>query len=229
MRAAFKVLGNNFKGQTHMRQLILIACISYIITSPLYADSAAEQDYFPQKISNIFIKQNGSDILINEYANQLAKLNEKSIYKQCQRDGSEIYRFLYSPALDQPFAVTIRRDDNKFLATYAFQKADANDNDMSLLELGKLCLEKRDWEGLKKIIELTKFFELPTTTEQRGTDGATWVFEGCRSGQYQFLSRWMPEPNGEGELLLQLGDKFIDLADLNKNIRPVIVNPRKQP
>lgn len=175
--------------------------------------------YFPPKVMEAVIKKHGSDTMFNSYADQLSKMHEPSIYKQCSKE-EKVYRFLYLPSFEKPFVITARHNKNKAIITSTMLTEKSVDN----TKTKEKTISTQEWQKLHELFSKINFFTLPVTTERRGLDGDDWVFEGCYSGTYHVIDRWTPEPNGEEEALIQLGEYFVRLAELNTSIRPIIVN-----
>jgi len=45
-------------------------------------------------------------------------------------------------------------------------------------------------------VERSKFWKLPPVLDDGGVDGAQWIIEGVRYGDYHVVDRWSPQ-NGE--------------------------------
>lgn len=72
-------------------------------------------------------------------------------------------------------------------------------------------LPPRRLERLRRAIDATRFFDVPTNERQLGVDGESWIVELAEAGRYHVVSRWSdPEGWGLPELayLCRLAEDF---------------------
>ena len=59
-------------------------------------------------------------------------------------------------------------------------------------DVATLTKERTDW--FLQVIEANSFWKLPSRDETRmGCDGAQWIVEGVKDGNYHIVDRWSPE------------------------------------
>jgi len=81
---------------------------------------------------------------------------------------------------------------------------------------GKLVLDhtrqitKEQTASLLLKVETAAFWGLPTNETTGGRDGAKWIIEGVRQGDYHIVDRWSPRSGPVRDVALQL----MHLADL---------------
>ena len=59
-----------------------------------------------------------------------------------------------------------------------------------------VMLSPAEWEELSRLVERAQLWSPPPTDNRMGVDGAQWIIEGSRSGQYNVVDRWTPAVNG---------------------------------
>jgi hypothetical protein len=149
------------------------------------------------------------------YGKHLAAMNEPSL--SCSRPTtSEAYRFVWLRSFHEPWAIRVERT-----ATGAHLFAVETDgrggygagrpSDTISREL-----DSSGWNSLAACIQSADFWQMPLDEERSGFDGAEWIVEGLRGGEYRVISRWSP---GSGSFH-DLGRCFIRLARL-EDVAPV--------
>jgi hypothetical protein len=142
----------------------------------------------------------------------------------------QVYRFLWLPSFHRPISVrlTINADGSGSIVTRSV------DSHAGLLtkptsDTGKLIHDATsviDEEQVKEVLaqlQRLMFWSMPTEEEQAlpqsdsagrpvlrvvGTDGARWILEGVRGGEYHVADRWSPHDNTYSQLckyLFRLG------------------------
>jgi hypothetical protein len=149
------------------------------------------------------------------YGKHLASMSEPSL--SCSRPTmSEAYRFLWLRTFHEPWAIRVERT-----ATGAYLLAVETDG-RGGYEPGRpsdsfsRTLDSRGWNAIAGCVQAADFWQMPLNDERRGEDGAEWIVEGLRGGEYRVISRWSP---GSGPFH-DLGRCFIRLAGL-ESVAPV--------
>jgi hypothetical protein len=165
----------------------------------------AAQTYFPPGALE--------DSQVQWYSKQLKALHEPSLWELSQKDpNAEVYRFLYLRSFDHPISVRLilRKTGSGWL--YAHMTSGTGGH-----APGGIRRVNHSWQTHSKTQSLLASFDaagfwaLPTieTTSRIGVDGAQWIFEGVRNGQYHVVDRWSPE---QGDRLRETGVLALKLA-----------------
>jgi len=170
------------------------------------------------------------------YSRTLAALGEPSLFDLRADKSVQAYRFLWLPSFHRPISVrlTINSDGSGSLVTRRV------DRHMGLLtkprsDTGKLILDatgkasKAEVEKVRNQLESIKFWSMTTEESPEGfqdarpgyhavpvvkADGAGWILEGLRDGEYHVVDRQSPENDSYSRLcryLLQLGKVDVTL------------------
>lgn len=83
-----------------------------------------------------------------------------------------------------------------------------------LVESADLEIDKIQWACLEALLQAGQFWRLPESGGHFGIDGADWLVEGNREGQYHCVSRWSPDPDDDHEWLVLPCQYLLDLASL---------------
>ena len=129
------------------------------------------------------------------YSKQLQGLEEPSLWELSKTQGSQSYRFLWLRTFHHPVAirVDINADGTSRLTTKMTSGAGGyGPGKLIRNDVKTLTKERTDW--FLQVIEQNSFWKLPTRDETRmGFDGAQWIVEGVKDGNYHIVDRWSPE------------------------------------
>jgi hypothetical protein len=70
----------------------------------------------------------------------------------------------------------------------------------ALVQSDTISLSLAETDRLRDLILKARFWELTTTDDRRGEDGAEWIFEGRKANQYHVTTRWTPRKGAYREL-----------------------------
>jgi hypothetical protein len=104
-------------------------------------------------------------------------------------DGTA-YRFLWLRTFHEPIA--IRAIHLSGSTTLIVKQSDGQGG----YDVGNVTINKSrpltvdEWTRIVEKVEAIKFWTIPTGGEECGCDGAQWVIEGVRDGQYHAVHRW---------------------------------------
>jgi hypothetical protein len=70
------------------------------------------------------------------------------------------------------------------------------------------------WACFAALLRECRFWELPEHGGSVGMDGADWLVEGNREGQYHWVKRWSPDPENDREWLVLPCQYLKDLGAL---------------
>jgi hypothetical protein len=129
--------------------------------------------------------------------------------------GNEQYRFVWLRSFDEPVVIRAARESDgpmlyvRVLRGFRIIAVDETGevvryNSGELTRAEERKLQEDEWLALVKQVEASDFWEIPTVDESRGEDGAEWLMEGVKGGQYQAVARWSPRTGSFRELCLSL-------------------------
>jgi len=149
------------------------------------------------------------------YGKHLASMNEPSL--SCSRPmASEVYRFTWLRSFHEPWAIRVERTASGALLLAVETNGKGGQGAGRPTYTVSRELGNSGWNTMAACIQAADFWRLPLKDQSFGLDGAEWIFEGLRAGEYRVISRWSP---GTGSFY-DLGRCFMQLAGLGQ-ITPV--------
>jgi len=164
----------------------------------------AQQPYFPPKSFDSFLSA--------YFSNALTALNEPSLFQESKESQAESYRFVWLRTFHHAVAVQldVRGDGTGEITAHigagvaGFPHTWKGPPTSESRPLGK--------EQVTKFLELVdhlNFWSVPTEDDrdQTGMDGAFWVIEAVKAGQYHVIARWSPSdpPEPSKRVVRELG------------------------
>ena len=185
----------------------------YGLLAILYAAGSAaastQQGYFPEKAFG-----EGSQHWASLYSAQLRALREPSLYEQSKSANRQSYRFLWMRSFHK--LVSVRFDlESDGRATVTIKKSSGFGGDAPghLLENRRKKLTQQQSEWFLEQVNQSGFWKIVghnDPDDDGGPDGARWVIEGVKSGEYHAADRWSPKSGPVRSLGLAL------IADLGQ-------------
>lgn len=139
-------------------------------------------------------------IAINCYASEpssnlikeLDSINEQPIKNLATSANKEVYRFYWSRNSKSTitYTVDLTETDNSTLIIKKFSKKEPR----TLISTKETKLTKNHLQNLQSFLNGAQFWTLPSEKKEAGLDGATWILEGIKDGQYHYTERWSPLP-----------------------------------
>jgi hypothetical protein len=134
------------------------------------------------------------------YSSAMYGLAEKPLWPATNQ--STVYRFTWLRAFNVPIAVTLAVLPDG-TGQLRFKTLSARD--------GSVYSDAREIPAEKVTsvinrIEVAEFWKMPTEGEPSGLDGAEWIIEGNRNGEYHIVTRWSAEETALGLAALALID-----------------------
>jgi len=179
------------------------------------------QQYFPPGVLGATTQEH--DFKANWYAKELKALHEPSLWELSHNDPNvEAYRFLWLRTFDHPIAarLVVRASGSGWMHA-RMTSGQGGYAPGRIIRWGVSWLTKAKTQSLLEALAAADFWNLPTLagvnetppgpdgTVEIGADGAQWIVEGVKNGQYHVVDRWSPEtadPVREiGLLSLKLG------------------------
>ncbi len=158
----------------------------------------ANEEYFP---SGIFSELPQRDhFRANWFGQTLSALSEPSLFELRTDKGAQVYRFLWLPSFHRPISVrlAIRPDGSGSVIARSVDKhaglltKEKRDSGKLVLDTASIVSKAEVQEVLNQLQSL-KFWSMTTKEDSTGMDGAEWVLEGVKGGEYHVVDRWSPE------------------------------------
>ena len=154
--------------------------------------SFAQQQFFP---SGVFGETPQLDKGTSKwYSDQLRALQEPSLWAVSKTKSSQSYRFVWLRTWDRPISVRldINNDGTGRLVTKMSSGTGGYDPGKLVLDRTRQLTKEQSASLLLKV-ETAAFWGLPTNETTGGRDGARWIIEGVRHGEYHIVDRWSPD------------------------------------
>lgn len=159
-------------------------------TLPLPTDSSTF--YFPMDSTESELSEERSwvSLVNNWYSHMLFALHEPVLYKYTGE--SEIYRFTWLRSFDNPVAIRVQKQGGNFtlLAKVTSGAGGYEPGQMKMDTSFKIS--QKQWEEFTTLLTRARFWNLPTTVNEGGKDGARWILEGVSNKKYHWVDRWSP-------------------------------------
>jgi hypothetical protein len=162
------------------------------------------------------MKSRTNDSIVDQYSRYLKALQEPSLWETSKRTKGLVYRFLWLRSFDHPIVVrlNVNGDGTGTLATKITSGAGGYEPG-KLVENRTKKLSKQQTQWFLDRVEELKYWELPSREQKApnvlNLDGAQWVVEGVRDGNYKLVGRWSP---GNGPIKTIGIMMTIDLANM---------------
>lgn len=148
----------------------------------------------------------------SQYSRQLKALHEPSLWELSRKDpNAVVYRFLWLRSFHHPIAIRVVEHPNGSGWIYARMTSGRGGAEPgSILRYSNSWLRKARTEEWLAEFETTNFWSLPALLPDAhdSADGARWILEGVRNGQYHVVDRWSPGVNDPLRAIGMLGLKF---------------------
>jgi hypothetical protein len=188
----------------------LRSCVTFFLVLLLALPASfAQQQFFPTGV--LGETQQLDKGTTKWYSSQLRALDEPSLWELSKTKSSQSYRFLWLRTWDHPVAVRLDINNDGTGRLVTKMSSGTGGYDPGKLALNRTRqLTKEQVVSLLLKVETAAFWGLPTNETSGGRDGARWIIEGVRQGQYHIVDRWSPSSGPVRELGLHL----MHLADL---------------
>jgi len=168
-----------------------VLCFLTIAAVPLPAQ------YFPP---GVFDKSPQKDeSAANYYGRFLKALHEPSLWELSrQKPEAEVYRFLWLRTFHRPIAIrlVVRKSGSGWI-NFHMTSGKGGDQPGRIARYSISWLTKNRTQSFLMELDSVDFWHLPTCASDQNPakpDGAHWVVEGVKNGQYHLIERWSPEP-----------------------------------
>lgn len=201
---------------THLVGWMLWVCLSLVATNVPAAGEKhchGRAEFFPP--GALGTEQN-TDFVNDWYSSHLRAMAEPSLWEQREQGRAESYRFLWLRTFNRPIAVRVSFSDSadSAVVTVKVLSGAGGYEPGRLVVADTRSLDPTKAEQLRRILDQVDFWSLPTSEENDllGVDGAQWIVEGLRDGQYHVVDRWSPDDGP----VRRLGLSFLELARLDE-------------
>ena len=164
---------------------------------------AAQNKYFPP---SAFGDQKNGQEWIALYSKYLESFREPTLSGISNRGFTSSYRFLWLRSFHKPVSVRldIRSDGTGIVTIKVGAKPGVSSGGGTILTTTK-TLTKQNVDSFRDRIESDGFWKLPSQVEPvSGPDGARWILEGSKGGEYHVVHRWAPKDGAVRTLCLYL-------------------------
>jgi hypothetical protein len=129
------------------------------------------------------------------YSTHLKALQELSLLQLAQNPAVQSYRFLWLRTFHHPVVVRLDfKSDGTGAITTKVASGAGGYKPGHLVENTTRPLSREQMEKFLVAVKRAQFWELPSheTPATEGCDGAQWIIEGVKDGEYHVVDRWTP-------------------------------------
>jgi hypothetical protein len=140
---------------------------------------------------------------VDSYSKYLTALKEPPLGEFSRQDQTaEVYRFLWLRSFDNPIAVrlAVTRDGGRLIAKMTSGQGGFEPGHLVLNRESSLSKEATEWFLAE--VKHARFWDIPTRDDSHAQpDGAEWIIEGVRQGQYHVVDRSSPDRKDPAHVL----------------------------
>lgn len=155
--------------------------------------------YFPPNTFGSRFGPRAGDFTVKWYSSVLYGLEDKPLWPP---DAKHVtYRFIWMRSFHDQVSITmtVQPEGDAQLGFKVYRRIPGQ------LESRTQLLNKEQVQKVLALIEQANFWNLTTEGDgPQGNDGAEWVLEGVRNGQYHIVTRWDAKDTPFGRALLEL-------------------------
>ena len=193
-----------------------LAIIGLLITAVVGLAAQGRPSPFP-KVDVITGEPPLDEFRLAWYSKQLAAMGESTL----PRGSAESYRFLWLRSFHHPVAVRMSRLGSRcVLLAKELDGAGGYEPGRLVKRLAR-TLSDEDCNSLTRHIAALDFWQRqpvePTDAETVHLDGAQWILEGQRNGNYHLWDVWSPGESGSWTKFRTLCLEMIHLSGLTQN------------
>lgn len=185
----------------------------------LIPNLTAQNQYFPDRA---FCGPNEAGLCERWYAKHLRAMREPSLWELSKDTSKQSYRFLWLRTFHHPVSarLEVAKDGNAQLFVKVLSGQGGYDPGHAILNRN-IKVPKDAVDHFLELLQKADFWNISTEQQEGdvvGVDGAQWIIEGARGGQYHVVDRWSPDdgPFRKAALFLAL-----NLGELNPRYREV--------
>ena len=147
------------------------------------------------------------------YGKQLRAMDEHPF---CTDSGNvaESYRFTWIPSFHPAVAVRIDLTTTGYRLTGKILNGAGGYEPGSLARVVVHALNDADVARFSELLHSAQFWELPTSAQRLGCDGAQWVLEALTSKGYHVVDRWTPYQDSSDRQFRAVGEWMLATSGL---------------
>lgn len=164
----------------------------------------------PEGVEPVEAREREEDwITRNWYYDWLTRLAEPSLYQECSH-GIDVYRLSWLPSFDAPISIRLTNASGQInLVGKRLLEAPYHNPETTRRAAVSRGLTSDQWDSFAYRIEYIGFWQMSNVMDRysmlddstlsvrvSGSDGARWIIEGCRSGDYHIVDRWSGHGDG---------------------------------
>lgn len=140
------------------------------------------------------------------YSKYLTALGEPSLWAASKDAERQVYRFLWLRSWDQPVSVRVdKNEDGSATLALKVGAGSSGDDEPGKLDVARTKkLSKEEFEAIADKFTTSGFWTMASTVPSSGKDGAHWILEAAKNGQYGVVDRWSPKDGAIRTLALHL-------------------------
>jgi hypothetical protein len=157
----------------------------------------ADDIYFPVGVFSPH--EDGMNWIAKFYSSSLAAMQEAPL-SFIKDKNIETYRFLWLRSFHPPVSIRFYRANNQsYMVVKQLSGVGVPENGEANFPKTLTVNETRpvteaEWQRFQELLKKSGFWSIPTEDGKPiGLDGAGWLFEGVKSGQYHVVDRQSPE------------------------------------
>lgn len=179
----------------------------------------AQTQYFPP---HAFCREGETEHCERWYVPHLRAMGEPSLWELSKSKTEESYRFLWLRTFNRPVSarLTIAEDGSGQLAIKVLSGSGGY-KPGKLIKNRSIEVSKDSVDYFRQLLDKAEFWTAPTEEKENGTvnlDGAQWIIEAAKGGQYHVVDRWSPDDGPFRRAALFLA---INLGGLNPRYNDV--------
>lgn len=138
------------------------------------------------------------------YSQHLFTMQEPLLYNGFFQN--EIYRFTWLRTFHEPIVIRIEKTENEIQLIAKRTDGAGGYGPGQLVETIQTKLIDKEWDKFKGLIADIDFWNLSPIeiTNILGCDGAQWILEGSKDGEYHMIDRWSGDDKETGKACLYL-------------------------
>lgn len=145
--------------------------------------------YFP---ASILSDTNQLDKFSNTwYSKMLFALHEPTLFNN--QDTTEAFRFTWLRTFHKPLSIRINKIRGKCVLTLKIAEGSGGYEAGKLIKDTSFFVTMNEWKNIVSKTSAINFWNLKSSVDDGGKDGAEWILEGKNRSKYHFVSRWTPD------------------------------------
>ena len=179
--------------------------IGFLSLASILLSGPVTTQYFPELAFENSKELN--NFVVEWYTKNLLALQEPSLFETSKDKRIHCYRFLWLRTFDEPIAVRLIVDPEGTGLIVLKIASGASGYDPGILTTNETVpLMRSEVDNFLEQMNRAKFWQQPTRekTDAIGLDGAQWIFEGVKFGNYHIVDRWSPKMGAYRETALLL-------------------------